>query len=82
VNSEDGFTAYPAETPSPCDSDTNPTECEARWGDYGAAAVDREGNIWLASEYIGPRPRTVLANWGTFITRLRPGDDDDHHGGH
>ena len=82
VNSEDGFTAYPAETPSPCDSDTNPTECEARWGDYGAAAVVRVGNIWLASVYIGPRPRTVLANWGTFITRLRPGDDDDHHGGH
>jgi len=22
----------------------------------------------------------VLANWGTFITRLRPGDDDDHQG--
>ena len=81
VNSEDGFTAYPAETPSPCDSATNPTECEARWGDYGAAAVDRDGNIWLASEYIGPRPRTVLANWGTFITRLRPGDNDDDQGG-
>jgi hypothetical protein len=84
VNSEDGFTAYPAETPSPCNSDKNPTECEARWGDYGAAAVDREGNIWLASEYIGPRPRSALANWGTFITRLRLGDDDDHqgHNGH
>ena len=80
VNSEDGFTAYPSQTPSPCNSDTNPTECEARWGDYGAAAVDRDGNIWLASEYIGPRPRTVLANWGTFITRLRPGDNDDDQG--
>ncbi len=82
VDSEDGFTAYPAETPTFCDSDTNPTECEARWGDYGATAVDRQGNIWLASEYIGPRPRTVLANWGTFITRLRADDDDDGHGRH
>jgi hypothetical protein len=62
-----------------CDSLTNPTECEARWGDYGATAVDRQGNIWLASEYIGPR-RSAAANWGTFITRLRPGDDDDHQG--
>lgn len=80
VNSEDGFTAYPAETASPCDSATHPTECEARWGDYGAATVDRNGNIWLASEYIGPRPRTVLANWGTFITRLRLGEGDDDQG--
>jgi len=23
----------------------------------------------------------VLANWGTFITRLRPGDNDDDQGG-
>ena len=87
VNSEDGFTAYPNETPSPCNDPVNPTECEARWGDYGAAAVDGDGNIWIASEYIGPRQRSVLANWGTFISRLRPGDDDDHqgnddHGGH
>jgi hypothetical protein len=86
VNSEDGFTAYPSQNPgAPCDSATNPTECEARWGDYGAAAIGGDGSIWLANEYIGPRPRTVLANWGTFITRLRPGDDDDndnHHGHH
>ena len=83
VSSEDGFTAYPSQNPGTfCDSDTNPTECEARWGDYGAAAIGGDGSIWLANEYIGPRPRTVLANWGTFITRLRPGDDDDdaHHG--
>ena len=60
VNSEDGFTAYPSQNANfVCDSATNPTECEARWGDYGAGAVDRDGNIWLASEYIGPRARTV-----------------------
>jgi hypothetical protein len=47
--------------------------------DYGAAAIGGDGSIWLASEYIGPRPRTALANWGTFITRLSPDDDDHHH---
>lgn len=82
VNSEDGFTAYPSQTPSPCNDPVHPTECEARWGDYGAAAVGGDGSIWLASEYIGPRPRTVLANWGTFITRLSPGDDDHDDGKH
>ena len=82
VNSEDGFTAYPSQNPgAPCNDPVHPTECEARWGDYGAAAVGGDGSIWLASEYIGPRPRTVLANWGTFITRLSP-DDDDHDGKH
>src|SRR5260370_14032523 len=54
VNSEDGFTGYPNEVsvPPPCAS---ATLCEARWGDYGAAAVDENGSIWLAGEYIGPR---------------------------
>ncbi|MGZ6133712.1 MAG: hypothetical protein ACXWK9_04600 [Myxococcaceae bacterium] len=51
-------------------------------GDYGTAAVGGDGSIWLASEYIGPRPRSVLANWGTFITRLSPDDDDHDHGKH
>jgi len=74
VNSEDGFTGYPAEGgPPPCAS---ATLWEARWGDYGAAAVDADGSIWLAGEYIGPRPRTLVANWGTFITRLRSGSDE------
>src|ERR1700724_3933820 len=76
TNSEDGFTGYPNEvsSPPPC---LSPTLCEARWGDYGAAAVDADGSIWLAGEYIGPRPRTVSANWGTFITRLSPNGDDN-----
>jgi hypothetical protein len=85
VNSEDGFSGYPAENPPgtvPCDDPMHPTECEARWGDYGYAAIGGDGSIWVAGEYIGPRPRTALANWGTFITRLRAGDDDHGDDGH
>jgi len=76
-NSEDGFTGYPAENPnSPCaDAGNGKLVCEARWGDYGAAAVDEDGSIWLANEYIGPRARTQLANWGTFLIRLKPWDN-------
>jgi hypothetical protein len=72
ANSEDGFTAYPSQTDAPCTAPAADGSqiCEARWGDYGAAAVDEQGNIWLANEYISPRPRTQLANWGTFVTRL------------
>jgi hypothetical protein len=44
----------------------------ARWGDYSAATVDEGGNIWMAAEYIPNLPRTLLANWGTFISRLTP----------
>jgi hypothetical protein len=80
VNSEDGFSGYPSQNPpgvTPCNDPTNPTECEARWGDYGASAIGGDGSIWLGGEYIGPRPRSVAANFGTFITRLRVGDDDD-----
>ena len=80
VNSEDGFTGYPdfVFPPPPCaDLGGGKLLCEARWGDYGAAAIDADGSIWLAGEYIGPRPRTLLANWGTFITRLSPWDSDN-----
>ena len=42
-----------------------------RWGDYSAAVTD--GNhVWIANEYIPDSPRTSLANWGTFITKIRP----------
>jgi hypothetical protein len=83
TNSEDGFTAYPSQNPgAPCNDPTNPTECEARWGDYGAAAIGGDGSIWLASEYIGPRPRSAAANWGTFITRLSPSGDHGDEGKH
>ncbi|HEU5374146.1 MAG TPA: hypothetical protein VFV38_01785 [Ktedonobacteraceae bacterium] len=43
-----------------------------RWGDYSAAVSSPDGTaIWMASEYIPGTPRTVLANWGTFISRVK-----------
>ncbi len=44
----------------------------ARWGDYSAAATDASGNVWFATEYIPNAPRTLFANWGTFISTVRP----------
>jgi hypothetical protein len=44
-----------------------------RWGDYSAAVSDGS-SVWFATEYIPNLPRTVLANWGTFIAVLR-GDE-------
>jgi hypothetical protein len=64
---EDGFTAYPQEYP--------PANGVARWGDYGAAAADETGGLWFANEYIpntNKYPRSALANWGTFITNVKP----------
>lgn len=43
-----------------------------RWGDYSAAVADAGGTIWFANEYIPGGPRTLLANWGTFIGRVTP----------
>jgi len=43
-----------------------------RWGDYSAAVADVDGTIWFANEYIPNAPRTVLANWGTFIGKVKP----------
>jgi hypothetical protein len=74
---DDGFTNYklfgdPQGTTRP------------RWGDYGAA-VPVDGNVWIASEYIGQscsfstylntnfrcgNTRTALANWGTRISEV------------
>jgi hypothetical protein len=59
---EDGFTGYAAFG----------FPRVARWGDYGAAAADELGNLWLATEFIPGAPRTLLANWGTFIMRITP----------
>jgi hypothetical protein len=59
---DDGFTGY---TPF---TGTN----VARWGDYSAAVADASGNIWIASEYIPNLPRTLLANWGTKISKVSP----------
>jgi hypothetical protein len=63
---EDGFSGYAAFG--------SPTPGVARWGDYSAAVADENGNIWLAAEYIPNSPRTSLANWGTFISRVNPGN--------
>ncbi|MHB8958104.1 MAG: hypothetical protein ACYDAN_00560 [Candidatus Limnocylindrales bacterium] len=59
---DDGFTGYPQYTGGSV----------ARWGDYSAAVVDENGSFWTAAEYIPNVPRTLLANWGTFITRVSP----------
>jgi hypothetical protein len=59
---EDGFTGYAAEG--------SPTPGVARWGDY-SAAVFGDGAVWMGNEFIPDAPRTVLANWGTFLSRLR-----------
>jgi hypothetical protein len=58
---EDGFTGYAAEG--------SPTPGVARWGDY-SAAVFADGAIWMGNEFIPNAPRTLLANWGTFLSRL------------
>jgi hypothetical protein len=58
---EDGFSGYAAFG--------SPTPSVARWGDY-SAAVSADGAIWMGNEFIPGTPRTPLANWGTFITRL------------
>jgi hypothetical protein len=66
VAPEDGFSGYVAFGGAG----------SARWGDYTAAAVVDEENIWFATEFIPGGPRTVLANWGTFIGRVEVEDED------
>jgi hypothetical protein len=65
VAPEDGHSCYTFGMfdPAPC-----------RWGDYSAARVDEQGNVWMATEYIGPGSRTRLSNWSTFVGRLAVGD--------
>jgi hypothetical protein len=75
---DDGFSGYAAFDGGPV----------ARWGDYGAAAIDGD-DLWIASEYIGQRctlaeyanfsafgscggTRVALGNWLTRISRLQP----------
>jgi len=60
---DDGFTGYDEITPS---------VGSARWGDYSAAVADVNGNIWMAAEYIPNAPRTLFANWGTFVSEVTP----------
>jgi len=59
---DDGFSGYPILG----------GDRAGRWGDYSAAVADSSGTIWFANEYIPNAPRTVLANWGTFIGRVTP----------
>lgn len=59
---EDGFTGYAAFG----------GDGVSRWGDYSAAVAAPDGSIWMAVEYIPGGPRTLLANWGTYITHFRP----------
>ena len=70
VAPDDGFTGY---------GNTNkkgqPVQGTARWGDYSQAQVDENGNIWLAQETISATSnasRPYFANWGTFITKVKP----------
>jgi hypothetical protein len=58
---EDGFSGYAATG--------SPTPGVARWGDY-SAAVYGDGAVWMGNEFIPNAPRTQLANWGTFLSRL------------
>jgi hypothetical protein len=44
----------------------------ARWGDYSAAVADENGDVWVANEFIPNAPRTVLTNWGTFVSKVHP----------
>jgi hypothetical protein len=67
VGPDDGVTCYPALDPT--------SNGSGRWGDYSAAVVDELGNIWFANEYIPAAPRTVNANWGTFIGHKIIGED-------
>ena len=74
IGQEDGFTGYSAFGGNGV----------ARWGDYSAAVADGDGNIWIATEYIGQtctdaqfatdttcnKTRSQLANWGTFIGKV------------
>jgi hypothetical protein len=57
---DDGFTGYAVYGGSGA----------GRWGDYSAAVADADGSIWMAVEYIPDAPRTILANWGTYITHV------------
>jgi hypothetical protein len=55
-------------------SDAETDEGRPRWGDYSAATLDPNGrDIWLATEYIPPRPnQNPLDNWGTRVFDIRP----------
>ncbi len=59
---EDGFTCYKAYGGNGV----------CRWGDYSASVAAPDGTIWSATEFIGDRARTSLANWSTFVWPVKP----------
>jgi hypothetical protein len=64
---DDGFTGY-------IDPATGAARNQlgvARWGDYGAAGVGSDGSIWVANETTSSA-RTLFANWGTFLSHVKP----------
>lgn len=70
VAPSDGFTGYLR-----TDKAGNPVQGVARWGDYSQAQPDENGDIWLAQEMISARSntqRSLLANYGTFISKVSP----------
>ncbi len=41
-----------------------------RTGDYSSAVADADGSLWMGVEYIPNGTRTLLSNWGTYISRI------------
>ena len=58
IGPEDGFTGY--------------DDGVARWGDYSTAVATADGSIWMVGQYIPNLPRTIFANWGTYVFRYVP----------
>jgi hypothetical protein len=59
---EDGFTCYPA-------AGFGPT---CRWGDYTVASADGSGRVVMGTEMIPNTVRDQQANWGTFLSAVKP----------
>ena len=34
--------------------------------------ADESGAVWVANEYVPNAARTLLTNWGTFISKVQP----------
>ncbi|HEV2365164.1 MAG TPA: hypothetical protein VGS12_13315 [Caulobacteraceae bacterium] len=63
----DGFTGYTALNPGGGGVE--------RWGDYGEGAVGSDGSFYFGNEYVpdpNVYPRSTYANWGTYITHVKP----------
>ncbi len=63
---DDGFSGYPQYSGGNV----------GRWGDYSAAVVMPDGSVWAANEYIPNAPRTLFANWGTFVYHITTAPED------